>query len=255
LNFRFQKPASRWPVHFPQRQRNCPQCLYRFRQRFILQLSFYPPDSITAGLGSGLSFVQPDFDVRGWSVPLKLENSGSKPVRCPCGARAHAGRKKATSRTPDGKMPGELKSSPREIQNYLGRISGPLLDRIDLHVEVPPVKFREIAGDRAGETSAQVRERVVAARRRQHARFKHKPKITCNARMGSRELKQFCELDEPTKELLKNAMTEYNLSARAYDRILKVARTIADLAGAEAISSDHISEAIQYRTLDRQLWA
>jgi magnesium chelatase family protein len=152
-------------------------------------------------------------------------------------------------------MPGESHSSPREIQNYLGRISGPLLDRIDLHIEVPPVKFREIAGDRTGETSAQIRERVVAARQRQHARFKNKPKITCNARMGSKELKEFCTLDDATKELLKMAMTELNFSARAYDRILKVARTIADLAGEEKISSDHVSEAIQYRSLDRQLWA
>jgi magnesium chelatase family protein len=151
-------------------------------------------------------------------------------------------------------MPGESHSSPREIQNYLGRISGPLLDRIDLHIEVPPVKFREISGDRTGETSAEIRMRVVAARQRQHARFKDKPKITCNARMGSRELKQFCALEDATKELLQNAMAEYNLSARAYDRILKVARTIADLAGAETISSDHVSEAIQYRSLDRQLW-
>ena len=151
-------------------------------------------------------------------------------------------------------MPGESKSSPREIQNYLGRISGPLLDRIDLHIEVPPVKFREISGDRTGENSAQIRERVVAARQRQHERFKDKPKITCNARMGPKELKAFCELDEATKELLKSAMADLNLSARAYDRILKVARTIADLAASEKISSDHISEAIQYRSLDRQLW-
>ena len=149
-------------------------------------------------------------------------------------------------------MPGESKSSPRKIQNYLGQLSGPLLDRVDLHVEVPPVKFREISGDRTGETSAQIRERVVAARRRQHARFKDKPKITCNARMGTKELKAYCSLDEGTKELLKMAMTELNLSARAYDRILKVARTIADLAGAENISSEHISEAIQYRNLDRK---
>jgi magnesium chelatase family protein len=160
----------------------------------------------------------------------------------------------AMNPTPDGKMPGESKSSPREIQNYLGRISGPLLDRIDLHVEVPPVKFREMSDAKPGESSAQIRERVIAARKLQRNRFKDKPKVTCNARMGSRELKAFCELDEATRDLLKLAMTEYNLSARAYDRILKVARTIADLAGAENIASDHISEAIQYRSLDRQLW-
>jgi len=160
----------------------------------------------------------------------------------------------AMNPTPDGKMPGESRSSPREIQNYLGRISGPLLDRIDLHVEVPPVKFREITSERTGEASEQIRGRVVAARQRQQARFKDKPKITCNARMGSRELKSYCALDEPTMDLLKFAMSDLNLSARAYDRILKVARTIADLAGAEKIASEHISEAIQYRSLDRQLW-
>jgi len=160
----------------------------------------------------------------------------------------------AMNPTPDGKMPGESRSSPREIQNYLGRISGPLLDRIDLHVEVPPVKFREMTGERTGEASAQIRERVVAARQRQLARFKPTPKITCNARMGPKELKAFCPLDEATKELLKMAMTDLNLSARAYDRILKVARTIADLEGADDITAGHISEAIQYRSLDRQLW-
>jgi magnesium chelatase family protein len=151
-------------------------------------------------------------------------------------------------------MPGESRNSPREIQNYLGRISGPLLDRIDLHIKVPPVKFREMSNAQPGESSAQIRERVVAARKIQHVRFADKPKVTCNARMGARELKLFCDLDEPTRELLKHAMTEYNLSARAYDRILKVARTIADLVGSARITSDHISEAIQYRTLDRQLW-
>jgi magnesium chelatase family protein len=132
-------------------------------------------------------------------------------------------------------------NSPREIQNYLGRISGPLLDREDLHVEVPQVKFREISGDKTGETSAEIRKRVIAARKIQQRRFAHKPKITCNRRTGP-------------KELFKNAMAELNFSARAYDRILKVARTIADLAGSENISSEHISEAIQYRSLDRQLW-
>jgi magnesium chelatase family protein len=160
----------------------------------------------------------------------------------------------ALNPTPDGKMPHESKSSPREIQNYLGRVSGPLLDRVDLHIEVPQVKFREISGESNGETSAVIRERVINARRRQQARFKDKPKITCNARMGTRELKQYCDLSEQTKELLKFAMTDLNLSARAYDRILKVARTIADLAGSENIAGEHISEAIQYRSLDRQLW-
>jgi magnesium chelatase family protein len=160
----------------------------------------------------------------------------------------------AMNPTPQGKMPGESHSSPREIQKYLGRISGPLLDRIDLHIEVPPVKFREISGDRTGETSAQIRERVIAARQCQQKRFVHKPKITCNARLGPKELKEFCSLDNGTKELLKMAMAELNFSARAYDRIVKVARTIADLAGSENIMSEHISEAIQYRSLDRQLW-
>jgi len=160
----------------------------------------------------------------------------------------------AMNPTPDGKMPGESKSSPREIQNYLGRISGPLLDRIDLHIEVPPVQFREMAGEKTGETSAQIRGRVIAARQRQHQRFASRPKVTCNARMGSRELKQHCGLDDATKELLKFAMTDLNLSARAYDRILKVARTIADLAGSETILADHVGEAIQFRSLDRQIW-
>jgi len=160
----------------------------------------------------------------------------------------------AMNPTPDGKMPGESRSTPREIQNYLGRISGPLLDRIDLHIEVPQVKFREITDGKPGETSAQIRARVVAARERQQKRFAGKPKITCNARMGSRELKTHCAIDAPTLELLKFAMTDLKLSARAYDRILKVARTIADLAGSEHILGDHISEAIQYRSLDRQLW-
>jgi magnesium chelatase family protein len=160
----------------------------------------------------------------------------------------------AMNPTPDGKMPAESRSTPREIQNYLARVSSPLLDRIDLHIEVPPVKFREITAERTGEMSAQIRERVVAARKRQQQRFKEKPKITCNARMGTRELKSYCQLDEPIMELLKFAMSDLNLSARAYDRILKVARTIADLAESEKITGDHVSEAIQYRSLDRQMW-
>ena len=160
----------------------------------------------------------------------------------------------AMNPTPDGKMPHESKCSPREIQNYLGRISGPLLDRIDLHIEVPAVKFREMTSERTGETSAQIRERVIAARTRQQQRFASKPRITCNARMGTKDLKAWCALDDGTLDLLKMAMTDMNLSARAYDRILQVARTIADLAGSDPITSDHVSEAIQYRSLDRQIW-
>ena len=175
--------------------------------------------------------------------------AGICPLRC-----AQPDHKKAMPRTPDGKMPGESRSTPREIQNYLGRISGPLLDRIDLHIEVPPVKFREMTAEQTGETSLQIRERVIAARRRQQERFKSRPRITCNARMTPRELKQHCALDEATMELLKFAMADFSLSARAYDRILKVARTIADLADSEKIIGDHVSEAIQYRSLDRQIW-
>ena len=159
----------------------------------------------------------------------------------------------AMNPTPDGKMPHESRSSPREIQNYLGWISGPLLDRIDLHVEVPQVKFRELTGERTGESSAQIRARVIVARERQLKRYAG-TRITCNARIGTRELKKHCALDDAASELLKFAMSDLNLSARAYDRILKVARTMADLAGHESILSDHVSEAIQYRSLDRQLW-
>ena len=161
----------------------------------------------------------------------------------------------AMNPTPDGKMPSESRSTPREIANYLGRISGPLLDRIDIHVEVPAVKFREITSTRVGESSAQIRERVIAARNLQLERFREKPRITCNARMGTRELKDHCALQPETMELLKFAMSDMQLSARAYDRILKVSRTIADLAGSTQIAADHVSEAIQYRSLDRQLWS
>jgi magnesium chelatase family protein len=117
----------------------------------------------------------------------------------------------------------------------------------NLHVEVPQVKFRETSGDKTGETSAEIRARVIAAQKIQQKRFAHKPKIACNERLGPKELKEFCALDDSTKELLKNAMTELNFNARAYGRILKVARTIADLAGAENILNEHLSEAIQYR--------
>jgi len=160
----------------------------------------------------------------------------------------------AMNPTPDGKMPGESRCSPREIQNYLNRVSGPLLDRIDLHIEVPAVKFREIASDRPAEPSPAIRARVVAARRRQQERFRGRPRVLCNAQMGPRELRQFCMLDETSMELLRHAMNDFRLSARAYDRILKVARTIADLAGSDRILPEHVGEAIQYRSLDRQIW-
>lgn len=160
----------------------------------------------------------------------------------------------AMNPSPDGRMPGESRCSPREIQNYLGRISGPLLDRIDLHVEVPAVKFREMTASRTGESSAQIRARVIAARKKQQQRFRDSNRCTCNARMSPRDLRIHCALDEQTLEMLRIAMNDLKLSARAYDRILKVARTIADLADSERITSDHIFEAVQFRTLDRQLW-
>jgi magnesium chelatase family protein len=161
----------------------------------------------------------------------------------------------AMNPTPDGLMPAESRSSPREIQHYLGRISGPLLDRIDLHVEVPSVPFRDMSSERTGESSAQIRERVVAARWRQHKRFASRPRITCNARMGSRELAAHCALQPDALDVLKGVMSHMQLSARAYDRILKVARTIADLAERDQIATEHLLEAVQLRSIDRQLSA
>ena len=143
----------------------------------------------------------------------------------------------------------ECRCSPNMITKYRNRISGPLLDRIDIHVEVPAVKYKEMAGEATGETSERVRHRVAAARTVQRNRLGH-----ANARLAPKEMKQHCRLDAECQELLKMAMTELNLSARAYDRILKVSRTIADLDACESIQSQHISEAIQYRSLDRQLW-
>ena len=161
----------------------------------------------------------------------------------------------AMNPTPDGKMPDESRCSPREIQNYLGRISGPLLDRIDLHIEVPSVPFDKISGMQSGESSETIRQRVIQAREIQLKRFAKKHGIPCNASMTPRALKECCILDDTSLELMKQAMSHVGLSARAYDRILKVARTIADLAGKETIASDHIMEAIQFRELDRQIWS
>ena len=149
----------------------------------------------------------------------------------------------------------ECRCTPVQVERYRDRISGPLLDRIDIHVEVPAVEYRELASDQSGESSAAIRERIETARRRQLQRFGEKNRVRCNARMSAKQIKSCCALDTAASGLLEMAMSELNLSARAHDRILKVARTIADLAGAQDISSDHIGEAIQYRTLDRNLWA
>ncbi len=146
----------------------------------------------------------------------------------------------------------QCRCSPRQIENYRHRISGPLLDRIDIHVDVPPVEYRDLASSRGGERSAAVRERVVTSRRRQLGRFEGTGVFT-NAQMRHRHVKKWCRPDEDGQLLLRQAMEALGLSARAYDKILKVARTIADLEGRDAIQSHHISEAVNYRTLDRQL--
>ncbi len=142
----------------------------------------------------------------------------------------------------------------QEARRYLNKISGPLLDRIDIHVEVPAVPHAVLSRAQSGEGSSEIRSRVIRARERQHARFSKSRKTRCNAHMTSRELRASAVLSNDSQELLRAAMTELGLSARAHDRILRVARTTADLAGREEIGSDDISEAIQYRTLDRQLW-
>jgi len=147
----------------------------------------------------------------------------------------------------------ECRCSLTQVQRYRTRISGPLLDRIDIQLEVPAIAFREVASKEPGEKSEAIRERVVQVRRRQAERF-GRSKIRCNARMSSKMIRNYCQLDEAGEEMLRMAMQELGLSARAYDRILKVARTIADLAASENILADHIGEAIQYRTLDRNLW-
>ena len=137
------------------------------------------------------------------------------------------------------------------VQRYMSRISGPLLDRIDIHIEVPAVQYRELSGAPTGEESAAIRERVNGARRVQLDRFTDRNGIFCNAHMESREIRAFCAIDSKGHDLLRIAITKLGLSARAYDRILKVSRTIADLEGIEEIRPEHISEAIQYRSLDR----
>lgn len=145
-------------------------------------------------------------------------------------------------------------SSPAEMQRYMSKISGPLLDRIDIHIEVTPVPFEKLSDDRKAESSVDIRKRVTAARELQTLRFEYLEKVHYNAQMSSKQIREFCKLDEASKQLLKTAMERLNLSARAYDRILKVSRTIADLEFAPEITGAHISEAIQYRSLDREGW-
>lgn len=151
--------------------------------------------------------------------------------------------------------PGKLCTcAPAQVQRYLAKISGPLLDRIDLHIEVTPVPFEELNKRGRGESSKAVRERVVVARQVQAQRFVQHPGVHCNAHMSSRQVREHCVLDQQGQQLIKMALERLGLSARAYDRILKVARTIADLGGSEAIKTLHLSEAIQYRSLDRSWW-
>jgi magnesium chelatase family protein len=133
------------------------------------------------------------------------------------------------------------------ITRYQKRISGPLLDRIDIHVEVPRVEYEKLSDNRAGETSHAIRARVEAARRRQRERFAHTDGVTCNSEMRPADIRDHCELDAAGQSLIKAAMRQLNLSARAYHRILKLSRTIADLAGSERIEAAHLAEAVQYR--------
>ena len=159
---------------------------------------------------------------------------------CPCGYYNHPDR--------------ECVCKPGEVQKYLSKISGPLMDRIDLHVEVLPVAYNELSDTRRGEPSAEIRKRVISARKIQELRFKDCPGIHANAQMTTKLLQQYCSLDQRSQGALRNAMHRLGLSARAYDRILKVARTIADLEGSENIKYEHIAEAITYRSLDRDNW-
>lgn len=147
----------------------------------------------------------------------------------------------------------DCRCSPMQIQRYVAKISGPLIDRIDIHIDVPAVRYKDLRAPDPVEGSEEMRGRIVAARERQMARYQG-GKIYCNAQLPPRLLRKFCGIDSESEKLLEDAVTRMGLSARAHDRILKVARTIADLEGARNISSKHLSEAIQYRTLDRTYW-
>ena len=159
---------------------------------------------------------------------------------CPCGYYTHPTK--------------ECSCNGGAIQRYLSKISGPLLDRIDIHIEVVPVELEKITGNQEEESSQTIRERVIRAREIQNRRFKNYTGIYCNAQMNSALLKKYCPLNEKCTALLKIAMQKFGLSARAYDRIIKLSRTIADLAGNEQILPQYIAEAIQYRSLDKASW-
>ena len=156
---------------------------------------------------------------------------------CPCGYYTHPTK--------------QCTCTAMQVQKYLGRISGPLLDRIDLQIEIAPLSFDEMSQTTASEPSTAIRERVVKARQRQEERYRDNPLIHCNAQMTSAQIREYCQLDDRSMRVLRNAMSKLDLSARAYDRILKVARTIADYEGLDQITSTHIAEAISYRNLDR----
>jgi magnesium chelatase family protein len=158
---------------------------------------------------------------------------------CPCGFLNHPVK--------------DCSCTPQQIRAYISRLSGPLLDRIDLHIEVPAVKYPELAGDGHGEHSSLISQRVTQARQIQQQRFKNRG-VYCNAHMVSKDIRKFCKIDEQSKKLLEAAIDKLGFSARTYDRILKVARTIADLADEPDIKLEHISEAVQYRSLDREYW-
>lgn len=160
---------------------------------------------------------------------------------CPCGFYNHPEK--------------ECVCAPGVVQKYLSKISGPLLDRIDIHVEVTPVAFNELSAERLSEKSEVIRNRVIIARDLQQKRYEDKKEVYCNAQMSSKMVRDLCKINEEGMMLLKTAMERLGLSARAYDRILKVARTIADLSNAENIEVEHLAEAINFRSLDREGWA
>jgi len=159
---------------------------------------------------------------------------------CPCGFQGDSSR--------------HCTCSPAVVQRYMAKISGPLMDRIDIHIEVPSVHYRDLSAAHDGEPSSAIRERVQEARNRQETRFEPVPQVFCNAHMTTKLIRSICQLNADSQTLLETAMERLGLSARAYNRILKVSRTIADLAGAGHIQPEHVSEAIQYRSLDRELW-